>query len=980
MNITTRSKLVLLTAIPTLAMLYFAGSVSLEKASVSKEMVKLESMIEIAVEMGETVHALQKERGMSALYLGSKGAKFSNELPAQRIEADKRIDALNKKLEKLDITESKKDISALLDTVKSNLTELKNKRSNITALSITGSESGTYYTQTIKSLLDFATKISTLSSNSEISRRSSAYVNLLQYKERTGIERALLSSVFSAGSLTPETQSKFTTTTSSQKIYADLFLTYAPEDEKAFFLNKISGKSIDEVTRMEKVVSESKPLEAVETTSFGVEPEYWFKTATEKINLIKEVEDNVSGNLLSTTVELKNNAQNMLLLYIALAAISTLFAAIIFFLISRDLLRQLGGEPSTAAEIARQIADGNLTTSITLNSGDTTSIMAAMQHMQKTLKSLIEEQNTMATDNQAGNIKASINADKFHGAYQTMASNINAVIANQIQIMRKTIDCIAEFSNGNFDAPLERFDGQRMIVNECIELLRSNIKKVISDMQHMSNEHNLGNIDIVIDESQFKGAYATMAQGVNAMVAAHIQEKDEMITMMRALGDGDFDVQAKQYPGQKEVINKNLDRLKAKLKGIVDSVKWVTSQHTEGNIDMTLHAHLFKGGFFELATAVNSIVMGQIELTEKSMAVVKEFGVGNFDAPLEQFPGKKTFVNEAIEQVRSNLKALNVDVQMLANAAREGYISVRADASIHSGDFQKIVEGVNETLEMIVNPISAVKIAAETIDTAAKEIAQGNADLSRRTEDQAASLEKTAASMEELSATVKQNADNAKQANQLAINASNIAAKGGEMVSNVVSTMTSINQSAHKIEDIISVIDGIAFQTNILALNAAVEAARAGEQGRGFAVVAGEVRNLAQRSATAAKEIKELIANSVERTSEGTLLVEAAGKTMSELVISVKHVTDIIGEISAASSEQSAGIAQVNEAIIQMDDVTQQNTALVEEAAAAAESMMEQAGELMNAVSVFKLEGSVQNTRHLRTIAPPIQLHNHSPM
>jgi methyl-accepting chemotaxis protein len=213
--------------------------------------------------------------------------------------------------------------------------------------------------------------------------------------------------------------------------------------------------------------------------------------------------------------------------------------------------------------------------------------------------------------------------------------------------------------------------------------------------------------------------------------------------------------------------------------------------------------------------------------------------------------------------------------------------------------------------------------------------------------------------MEELAATVKQNADNAKQANQLALTASSVAVKGGEAVNEVVSTMGAINDSAKKIEDIISVIDGIAFQTNILALNAAVEAARAGEQGRGFAVVAGEVRNLAQRSASAAKEIKELIADSVNKTSEGTRQVESAGNTMQEIVTSVQRVTDIISEISAASQEQSSGINQVNDAVTSMDDMTQQNTALVEEAAAAAESLMEQAEELLNTMSVFNLdEGS----------------------
>jgi methyl-accepting chemotaxis protein len=240
---------------------------------------------------------------------------------------------------------------------------------------------------------------------------------------------------------------------------------------------------------------------------------------------------------------------------------------------------------------------------------------------------------------------------------------------------------------------------------------------------------------------------------------------------------------------------------------------------------------------------------------------------------------------------------------------------------------------------------------------ASKEIASGNADLSSRTEEQASSLEETASSMEELTSTVKQNAENAKQANQLAAGASEVAVKGGTVVGQVVTTMSSINESSKKIVDIISVIDGIAFQTNILALNAAVEAARAGEQGRGFAVVATEVRTLAQRSAAAAKEIKELIGDSVEKVGAGTKLVDEAGKTMEEIVSSVKRVTDIMAEITAASQEQSAGIEQVNTAITQMDEVTQQNAALVEEAAAAAESMEEQAGNLATAVAIFKLSG-----------------------
>jgi len=297
------------------------------------------------------------------------------------------------------------------------------------------------------------------------------------------------------------------------------------------------------------------------------------------------------------------------------------------------------------------------------------------------------------------------------------------------------------------------------------------------------------------------------------------------------------------------------------------------------------------------------------------------------------------------------------ETQSIIESAKTGDLSSRVPLDGKTGAIASLCDGVNALMDKMTEVIVQVREAGDTINTAAGEISSGNNDLSQRTEQQASSLEETAASMEELASTVKNNAENAKQANQLAAAASGVAVKGGEVVGQVVNTMSAINTSAKKIEDIISVIDGIAFQTNILALNAAVEAARAGEQGRGFAVVAGEVRNLAQRSASAAKEIKELISDSVSKTAEGTAQVEQAGKTMQEIVSSVQRVTDIMGEITAASVEQSAGIDQVNAAVTSMDEVTQQNAALVEEAAAAAESLVEQAESLIDVVSAFKLSG-----------------------
>jgi methyl-accepting chemotaxis protein len=305
----------------------------------------------------------------------------------------------------------------------------------------------------------------------------------------------------------------------------------------------------------------------------------------------------------------------------------------------------------------------------------------------------------------------------------------------------------------------------------------------------------------------------------------------------------------------------------------------------------------------------------------------------------------------------------------IAGSIAHGDLSIAIESK--QSDRGSLLVEMKEMRNSLVDIVSQVRRGTETIGTASREIAAGNIDLSSRTELQASSLEKTASAMERLTGTVKQNADNAREANQLAATASDVASKGGHVVSQVVDTMGSINDSANKIVDIIGVIDGIAFQTNILALNAAVEAARAGEQGRGFAVVASEVRNLAQRSAAAAKEIKTLIGDSVEKVERGSKLVGQAGVTMDEVVASVKRVTDIMGEIANASAEQSAGIEQVNHSIIEMDSMTQQNAALVEEAAAAAQSLQDQAGELARVVSIFKLiEGEEAFAHELPPVAP----------
>lgn len=364
----------------------------------------------------------------------------------------------------------------------------------------------------------------------------------------------------------------------------------------------------------------------------------------------------------------------------------------------------------------------------------------------------------------------------------------------------------------------------------------------------------------------------------------------------------------------------------------------------------------------------------EIQAEQDIERVVNAASLGDFSERIDESTqtGFLKIIAKGLNSLTSTSQLALQDINRVLAAIAQGDLTERVTKE-YQGDFEALKIGCNQTAENLSEMLMAISEAVETINTASSEISQGNTDLSSRTEEQASSLEETASSMEQLTSTVRQNADNARQANTLAAKAAEVATDGGALINQVVETMASINESAQKIADIIGVIDGIAFQTNILALNAAVEAARAGEQGRGFAVVASEVRTLAQRSANAAKDIKALISDSVNKIKNGNTLVNQSGKTMQDIVTSIKRVNDIMAEIAAASSEQSVGLDEVGKAVSQMDEMTQQNAALVEEAAAAAESLLSQAEQLSNNVAQFTLNDSPTKTRapqRAHTIAP----------
>ncbi|HEY0335638.1 MAG TPA: methyl-accepting chemotaxis protein [Stenotrophomonas sp.] len=462
---------------------------------------------------------------------------------------------------------------------------------------------------------------------------------------------------------------------------------------------------------------------------------------------------------------------------------------------------------------------------------------------------------------------------------------------------------------------------------QAVDDMQGQLRNVIEAQQEIGRQHTAGHIGYRMPSDGFQGEFAGMIEGVNVLVASHIEVKMRVVELAKRYAIGDLSEAMEALPAEKGVISDAINGVRACLLSINHEIKTLAQAAAAGDFSVRGDQARFQ---FDFATMVGDL---------NAMMTVSDLNLGKLSA--------------------------------LLRAIADGDLTARMDGQFH-GVFARMRDDANATVAQLTDIVGRIQGASASINQSASEIANGNNDLSRRTEQQAANLEETAASMEELTSTVKQNAEHARQANQLAIGAAGVASQGGVVVGQVVTTMGDIERSSKKIAEIISVIDGIAFQTNILALNAAVEAARAGEQGRGFAVVASEVRHLAQRSANAAKEIKGLIDESVGKVADGSALVHQAGETMGEIVASVQRVTDIMAEISAASQEQSAGIEQVNQTVTQMDETTQQNAALVEEATAAARSMEEQAAELREAVSQFQLTNTSTPSRpsHVRRTAP----------
>ncbi len=605
---------------------------------------------------------------------------------------------------------------------------------------------------------------------------------------------------------------------------------------------------------------------------------------------------------------------------LALIGVGLVLAAISGFL----LIRAISVPLNRAVHIAKNIAVGNLDNVITVERQDEAGqLMLAMQQMQNSIQDFVQAQQQLAQHHSAGQLTARLDASRYPGTFGKMAKQVNELIEEYIDVINQTIFIIGHYAQGNFDHDMPDLPGEKQQISHSVADVKTALLTISNDIQRLSAAGAAGDFSVRTDPTQHQFVFRTMLENLNLLIKTCDDGFSHILRVSEALAQGDLTQTIEQsFPG--------------------------TFGRTKHGVNQTV------------LTLRN--VIGEVDRMVSAAAEHGDFSVQIATADKQGFSLK---LADSLNQLSRVTDAGLKDVMRVVSALADGDLT-HSIQNRYPGIFGDTSTAVNTTVHNLQNLVGDIQSASHTIYHVSTEIAQGNADLSHRTESQAASLEETAASTEQLTTTVHQNTENAKAASQLATTSADIVKEGGLVVRKVVDTMGDIQQAARKIVDIISVIDGIAFQTNILALNAAVEAARAGEQGRGFAVVATEVRQLAQRSAVAAKEIKVLINNSVGLVEHGSQQVNQAGLTMAEIERSIEKVRLLISEITQASIEQSAGIAQVNQTVTHMDQVTQQNAALVEEAAAATESLRDQAETMMHAVSVFKT--TAQSTKPVQTL------------
>ena len=733
-----------------------------------------------------------------------------------------------------------------------------------------------------------------------------------------------------------------------QRFYEDYFPNLQGDYKKAIDANPALAAVLEDKIKEVYDTAQSfinSDAAAVRNGDFSIAPTEYYSHASTAIDTIYGLFDVTMDQLDKLFSARINRLETNLYLIFGGTAIVLLAILYLFVGTLMSVLRSLR---SIEAGVER-LAQGDVSQSVdSFSSDELREVGAAVNSVVQTLQKFTKAELDMArAHNEFGRISETMRASEFPGAYGDMARNLNAMVKGHIEVQTRFTELMGEYAGGRFESHMPPLPGERKAIFDAAEKVCAGLEASAKAAKFNALvKVALDHVSLPVRIADNDGQLVYINNALKEMLRKYESGFRQQIP--------GFDP-AKVVGGSIGMFYADPAPALARLRGLTGPT---TSRIVLGGRDCDLvTTPVFNEKGERIGTAGQwADHTAQLAAEKEIAAIVEAAAAGDFKMRVAE-TDKTDFLLEMARGLNAILgtseQALG-EIGRILKALAEGDLSqeIRAD---FEGIFAELKDNSNETIVKLRDIITRIREASESINTAAREIATGNNDLSRRTEDQASSLEETASSMEEFASTVRQNAENAQEANRLAAVASESAQQGGEVVARVVTTMASITESNREIADITTLIDGIAFQTNLLALNAAVEAARAGEQGRGFAVVASEVRNLAQRAAEAAKNIKAVIANSIGKVEDGARLVGSAGKSMEEIVTQVKRVSAIIGEIAAASKEQSGGIEQVNQAITQIDQNTQQNAALVEEATAAAKSLEEQSDALVQGVAIFKL-------------------------
>lgn len=850
-KITLKWKLILLIVIPLASLTWFTMGNIQRTSALKTETFEILLLADLSVKSSTLVHELQKERGASAGFIGSAGTKFVSALPEQRKLTDQMANAFTHALSDIE-GQLRPEIEETLNTAKQHLARLDDIRSDVSALAVSTKQAVATYTVLNTHLIEIIAFLPKISSVGEINNADTAYVSFILSKERAGIERAVLASTFAKNQFIDGSYLKLNKLIVEQDTYFERFSSLAKKEHKQALEALKNEAAFVESNRLRHVA-----LDKAAIGGFDIDPEYWFKVQTQKINLLKNFESMLSESIVQLVKNVNEAANTSFKIGLTITLISTLGSLLIAWIVSRSILRQLGTDPEHLRSLTYEIAHDNLDVSFSDNGREITGVFASLRTMRNKLRDQIQCEREAA---QGENARIRNALDNASNNLTFVDNDLKSVYTNKA--MFAFVNKLVQQDS--------KLEGELLTEN----VLRASCNDANQHISALKAATSPGKIEFTTSGHTVRMVYSPVSDENNVKSGMVIEWQD--IT--------------EQVLIQEEV------------RTIIDAAK-------AGILTQRIDTTSTLGFFHYLSTAVNEL----LEVTERAV----------------------------------------IDTGSVISAVAHGDLTSTIEAE-YEGSFGQLKSNVNATIHKLTEVVSEISTSAELVKTRSDEISESTSNVSRRTERQAANLEETAASMEEMTAHVRQTADNANRANQLAASALTHANQGGDVVHKAVTAMTEITESSNRIAAIIGVIDEIAFQTNLLALNAAVEAARAGEQGQGFAVVASEVRNLAGRSATAAKEIKGLIEESVKKIQGGSELVGASGTTLKHIVTSMSEVVEIVDSIAFATQEQRQGIEQVNHSMSQIDETTQDNAVLVQESANASQSMRDQAQHLKEMIGFFR--------------------------